>query len=52
MELGLPTFFMTLSRFHLHWNEMISIIAKLNLENLQEKHINNTDFSSDAIISI
>ena len=40
-QLGIPTFFMTLSCADLHWNELISIIVKLNVENLQEKSINN-----------
>ena len=40
-QLGISTFFMTLSCADLHWNELISIIVKLNVENLQEKSINN-----------
>ena len=36
-QLGIPAFFMTLSFADLHWNELISIIVKLNGENLQEK---------------
>ena len=35
---------MTLSCADLYWNELISIIAKLKGENLQEEHINNMDF--------
>ena len=35
---------MTLSCADLHWNELISIIAKLKGENLQEEHINNMNF--------
>ena len=34
-QLGLPTFFMTLSCADLRWNELISVIAKLNGENLE-----------------
>ena len=43
-QLGLPTFFMTLSCADLQWNELISVIAKLNGENLEEDDINNMDF--------
>ena len=43
-QLGLPTFFMTLSCADLRWNELISIIAKLNGENLGEEAINLMDF--------
>ena len=43
-QLGIPMFFMTLSCADLHWNELISIIAELKVENLQEEHINNMDF--------
>ena len=32
-QLGIPTFFMTLTCTDLHWNELISIIAKLKEEN-------------------
>ena len=39
-QLGIPTFFMTLSCADLHWNELISIIAKLKGENLQDEHMN------------
>ena len=39
-QLGIPTFFMTLSCADLHWNELISITAKLKWENLQEEHMN------------
>ena len=31
---------MTLSCADLHWNELISITAKLKWENLQEEHMN------------
>ena len=43
-QLGISTLFMTLSCADLHWNDIISIIAKLKGENLQEEHINNMDF--------
>ena len=43
-QLGLPTFFMTLVFADLRWNELISVIAKLNGENLEEDDINNMDF--------
>ena len=43
-QLGLPTFFMTLSCADLRWNELISIIAKLNGESLDEDAINEMDF--------
>ena len=43
-QLGLPTFFMTLSCANLRWNELISVIAELNGENLEEDDINNMDF--------
>ena len=36
-QLGLPTFFMTLSCTDFRWNEFISVIAKLNGENLEDK---------------
>ena len=39
-QLGISTFFMTLSCADLHWNELISIIAKLKGENLQDEHMN------------
>ena len=38
---GISTFFMTLSCADFYWNELISIIVKLNVENVQEKSINN-----------
>ena len=43
-QLGLPSFFMTLSCADLQWNESISVTAKLNGENLEEDDINNMDF--------
>ena len=39
-QLGLPTFFMTLSCAELRWNELISIISTLKGETLQEEEIN------------
>ena len=42
-QLGLPTFFMTLIFADLRWNELISVIVKLNGENLEEDDINNMD---------
>ncbi|XP_057316777.1 uncharacterized protein LOC130657796 [Hydractinia symbiolongicarpus] len=43
-QLGLPTFFMTLSCADLRWNELISIIAKLNSENLTDEEIINLTY--------
>ena len=43
-QLGLPTFFMTLSCADLRWNELISIISTLKGETLQEEEINRLDF--------
>ena len=40
-QLGLPTYFMTLSCADLRWNELESIISKLNGENLTDEQINN-----------
>ena len=42
-QLGLLTFFMTLSCADLRWNELILVTAKLNGENLEEDDINNMD---------
>ena len=36
-QLGLPRFFMTLSCAVLHWNELISIIARLNGEDIDKE---------------
>ena len=44
MHLGLPTFFMTLICADFHWNELISIIAKLNGEKMVEEGIYNVEF--------
>ena len=43
-QLGLPTFFMTLSCADLRWNELISIISKLKGENLSDEQINNMSY--------
>ena len=40
-QLGIPTFFMTLSSADLKWNELISIINKLNKQGLSEEDIRN-----------
>ena len=42
-QLGLPTFFMTLSCADLRWNELISILATLNNKRTKEDDINNID---------
>ena len=43
-QLGLPTFFMTLSCADLRWNELVSIISKLNGLNLSDDDINGMDY--------
>ena len=43
-QLGLPTFFMTLSCADLRWDELISIIATLRGESLSDEEIQNMDF--------
>ena len=43
-QLGLPTFFMTLSCADLRWNELISIISALKGETLQEEEIYRLDY--------
>ena len=43
-QLGLPTFFMTLSCADLRWNELMSIISALKGETLQEEEINRLDY--------
>ena len=40
-QLGIPTFFMTLSCANLRWNESVQIIAKLNSTNLTDDDIKN-----------
>ena len=43
-QLGLPTFFMTLSCADLRWNELVEIIAKLNRSNITEEEIKNLNY--------
>ena len=43
-QLGFPTFFMTLSCADLRWEELVSIISKLNGLNLSEDDIKNLDY--------
>ena len=43
-QLGLPTFFITLSCADLQWNELLLIIAELRGEVLSEDSINEVDF--------
>ena len=43
-QLGLPSFFMTLSCADLRWNELIAIISKLKGENLSEEDINSISY--------
>ena len=43
-QLGLPTFFMTLSCADLRWNELVSIISKLNGLNLTDDDIDGMDY--------
>ena len=43
-QLGLPTFFITLSFADLQWNELLLIIAELRGEVLSEASINEIDF--------
>ena len=43
-QLGLPTFFMTLSCADLRWDELIYIIAKLRGETLSQEQVDNLDF--------
>ena len=43
-QLGLPTFFLTLSCADLRWNELVKIIAKLNRMDLSEEHIENLSY--------
>ena len=40
-QLGIPTFFMTLSCANLRWNKSVQIIAKLNSTNLTDDDIKN-----------
>ena len=43
-QLGLPTFFVTLSYADLRWNELISIISTSKGETLQQEEINTLDY--------
>ena len=43
-QLGLPTFFITLSCADLRWNELVLIISKLNGETLSEEDIKNLSY--------
>ena len=43
-QLGMPTFFLTLSCADLRWNEFISIISKLNKINFSESDIINFSY--------
>ena len=40
-QLGLPTFFFTLSCADLHWNDLVEIIAKLEGNDITEEEINS-----------
>ena len=44
-QLGLPTFFITLSCADLQWNELLLIIAELRREVLPDDNINETYLS-------
>ena len=43
-QLGLPTFFMTLSCADLRWNDLINIISALRDENLSDEQINELSY--------
>ena len=43
-QLGLPTFFMTLSCADLRWNELVLIISKLNGDNFSDEQINKMTY--------
>ena len=43
-QLGIPTFFLTLSCADLRWNELISIISKLNGLNISEEDIDEMSY--------
>ena len=51
-QLGVPTFFLTLSCADLKWNELISIIAKLNGLNISEEDIDQSLIMKVVIHSI
>ena len=43
-QLGLPTYFMTLSCAYLRWNELVDIIQKLKGEEMTEEEIENMNY--------
>ena len=43
-QLGLPTYFMTLSCADLRWNELVAIISKLNGKNITEEEIESLTY--------
>ena len=43
-QLGIPTFFLTLSCADLRWNELISIISKLNGLNISEEDVDQMSY--------
>ena len=43
-QLGLPTYFMTLSCADLRWNELVDIIQKLKGEEMTEEEIENMNY--------
>ena len=43
-QLGLPTFFMTLSCADLRWNELLEIISKLNRVDITEEEISDMNY--------
>ena len=43
-QLGVPTFFMTLSSADLKWNELVSIINKLHKLDMSEEDIENSTY--------
>ena len=49
-QLGIPTFFMTLSCADLQWNELIGIISKLNSLNLSDDDIKNKSYQGRSDI--
>ena len=48
-QLGIPTFFMTLSSADLKWNELISIINKLNKQGLSDEDISNLAYDQRCV---
>ena len=48
-QLGIPTFFMTLSCANLRWNELIQVIAKFNSLNLVDDDIKNIQDRCDTL---